>query len=181
MSPPPLVAFQPKSLQSTFVFDKPVGNYFTPSSDIQIISLGVYDVQGDGLSSSHAVGIFDFMGASVTPTPNTPLVSVTIPAGNPPAGSKFVQNDFNNEGTWFITLATPLTLNAGTEYAIVGDNFGAELISFGLPTNYNIGQDLTFNGSVFYLDPSTSITDTNVGVSGNTRVFLGPNFEYNLL
>ena len=85
----------------------------------------------------------------------------------------------SNGGTYFITLTTPLTLNAGTEYAIVGDNFGSDAISFGSATNYNIGQDLTFNAALFY-NSGNSITDTNVGLSpALNTVYLGPNFEYN--
>ena len=182
---PSIVAFQPGSSLSgsEFADARPIGAAFTPSRDIQITSLGVYDVGGDGLGNSHAVGIFnDPFSAVITPTPNTPLVSVTIPAGNPPAGSRFVANEIGGiGGTWFITLATPLTLNANTRYAIVGDNFGSELIFNSGATDFNIGQDLTFNGA-FKLGPIGGSTITVTGaqiLSVGNFILLGPNFEYN--
>lgn len=194
---PSIVAFQPgvpitdpltAPFDTTTTQQFPFGNTFTPTRNIQVTSLGVFDrMPSDGLFVSHNIGIFnDFMGMP-TPNPNTPLASVNVPAGNPPAGSTFVADEVGGVGgTWFITLGTPITLVAGNKYFILIDNFasnpgnGDDYFLKGL-ANYNIGQDLNFDQAVRYSSSQAGlITDTNVGITtfaaGN--VILGPNFEY---
>ena len=150
----------------------------------------MYDVPKttlNGLAASHDVGIFNDFGGSRTPTPNTPLASVTVPAAT--AGSRFVPDEVGGlGGTRFITLATPITLSAGTKYFIIADNFqfapgGADNYLNASPVNYIIGQDFTLNdGSVSYARGSTSLTDSNKALSSITlNLSLGPNFEYKVL
>ena len=163
-------------------FAEPYGNFFTPSRDIQITSLGVYDVGGDGFVTSKDVGIFNDFGGT-TPNPNTPLASITIPAGSPPAGATFVADEVGGVGgTWFLPI-TPITLVSGTNYAIVSCCFptgGGDNVVDTAQANYNIGQDLAFSGALSYAQGSSSITDSNVGFGPNSGIlFFGPNFQYN--
>ena len=184
---PSIVALQlsPSAQVAAGGFAEPYGNFFTPSRDIQITSLGVYDVGGDGFVTSKDVGIFnDFVGTGTTPNPNTPLVSVTIPAGSSPAGATFVADAGGVGGTWFLPI-TPITLVSGTKYPIVVCCFGGEdngednAVFAARPAGFIIGQDLMFSGALSYAPESTSITDSNVGFGPNSGIlFFGPNFQY---
>jgi len=183
---PSIVALQPgsSSLNLFSLNDNTGGNSFTPSRDIQITSLGVYDPAGDGFITSKDVGIFNDFGGT-TPNPNNPLVSVTIPAGSSPAGATFVADEVGGVGgTWFLPI-TPITLVSGTTYAIVGCCFPQTVtvedqLIFTAPASYIIGQDLAFSMAFTYASGSTSITDTNSGITAlSGSLVLGPNFEYN--
>jgi len=154
-----------------------VGFSFVPSRDIEVTKLGGYDPEGDGFANSHGIFIFD---TSVDVFNASPLASIFIRAGNPPgSGATFVADETGgNGGTWFITLATPLTLTAGTRYDIIGDGFtDPDLFLDGTLTTYNIGQDLTSVQGVRLM-----VNGMSLDIADSPGVlFVGPNFEYNLL
>ncbi len=89
-------------------FDGRMGDYFTVNTPIQVTALGVFD-NGSALpnGSSIDVGIFD-------PSGNL-LESETITSS-----SSLTQD--GNFG--FVTLNSPLTLNAGSDYSIAAVGFG---------------------------------------------------------
>ncbi len=78
-----------------------IGQSFTvASTNIQVLSLGVYDFGADGLKAAHDVILF---------SNQTALASVTVPAGT----TASLKNGFR-----YMTLASPLILSAGT-YSVV--------------------------------------------------------------
>jgi hypothetical protein len=78
-----------------------IGQSFTVAgTNIQVLSLGVYDYAGDGLKAAHDVILF---------SNETAIASVTVPAGT----SASLKNGFR-----YMPLASPMILSAGT-YAVV--------------------------------------------------------------
>lgn len=88
------------SYGNSYFVPQSFGDIFTPSTDIIISSLGVFDYDKDGLGQNHEVGIFDQTG--------TLLVSAIVQAGT----NSRLTGDFR------YTDITPLTLNSGVNYTI---------------------------------------------------------------
>ena len=74
----------------------------TVSTGILVTGLSVYDFDSNGLFDSHAVGLWDSAG--------TLLASATVPAGT--------AAPLDSGGFRYVTLATPLLLAPGTNYAV---------------------------------------------------------------
>jgi hypothetical protein len=137
-------------------FGNATGWYFTPNTSVIVDQLGVYDHGAAGLASSHDVGIFTASGAPVT--------SATVPAGL--SGTLI-------DGSRFVSV-TPVTLNAGSQYYILGNNWQTDQFVFGTGAVVYAPQ-IVWNG--FGDGNSNNINDgaTNFGgVPGN----LGPNFRF---
>ena len=110
-----------------------VGTEFTViGSSFTAYQLGVYDAGSDGLGQSHPVGIYTTGGAL--------LASATVPSGT----AAPIVNGFR-----WVSLTTPLTLNAGTSYVLAayypasGDTFGTTAVidpNFTLVRNRYIDQ-----------------------------------------
>lgn len=86
-----------------------LGNDFDVLSTIRVDSLGVFDDDGDGISGSLTVGIFDLSDVS-----SGPLVSATISGSDDLLVGSFRFND-----------VTPLILGPGN-YSVVAFGFGAD-------------------------------------------------------
>ncbi len=101
---------------------------FTPSKNLLVSQLGVYDVYGDGLGQAHAVGLWTSGGSL--------LASATVPAGT---GSMMIA------GTRFVDITGTL-LSKGQTYVI-----GAYYLdgTDGILVN-------TYNGNVFAYDPKVT-------------------------
>lgn len=129
------------------------------SQPIQLNALGLWDEGADGLSASHAVGIWNLSGSSL-------LASVTVPPG---AGTSLV------DGYRFVNLGSPINLAANMTYVlgtayntndlardITGVNF-ASRNSFASPGvslgkgEFEFGSSLTFPSG----DVSTIYTGPN--------------------
>ncbi len=136
-------------------FGNATGWGFTVSSPTSVQALGVFDEDGDGLASAHAVGIFV----------RSSLAMVT--SASIPAGTVAPLIDGNR-----LTNIAPVVLNPGVEYYMLTDNLSTDRYVFGVGA-------VAFTPGVNWLgfvDGSTnSITSTptfNGGVPGN----LGPTF-----
>ena len=85
---------------NSYYVDQTAGNRFTPTSDLSVFSLGIFDYGLDGMGESHQVGIFDSGG--------TLLTSAVVGAGT--VGRL--------DGEFRYTDIAPLTLAAGETYTI---------------------------------------------------------------
>jgi hypothetical protein len=95
------------TIQTLSGFPFTQGSEFTLSSSTTVRSLGYIDAEGDGLSNSHEVAIWNSAGTLVTP------VATVTPSSSSIASA-------NGVSRWFLTdLAAPVTLGAGT-YRIGG-------------------------------------------------------------
>jgi hypothetical protein len=85
---------------NSYYTDQTAGNRFTPTSDLSVFSLGIFDYGLDGMGESHQVGIFDSGG--------TLLTSAAVGAGT--IGRL--------DGEFRYTDIAPLRLTAGNMYTI---------------------------------------------------------------
>lgn len=111
------------------------GFSFEVTNTIQINGLGFFDHGADGLTNSHAIGLWTSAGAL--------LASTTVPAGIP--GSPTPSADPN--GQWIFNSIADLVLNPGTY--VVGAQYLANDADFAR---------LTFNGNIV---TPTSIPQVN--------------------
>ncbi|MFK8017397.1 MAG: hypothetical protein AB8G17_18380 [Gammaproteobacteria bacterium] len=103
---------------SFFMFPNAIGWVFTADADLQVSQLGIYDVEADGLVSSHSIGIFDELTGAV-------VASASIDAGD---SGEFVAGTVG--GSRLVDI-DPVMLEAGKTYYILGDNFADERYAFG--------------------------------------------------
>ncbi|MEZ6058930.1 MAG: DUF4082 domain-containing protein [Planctomycetaceae bacterium] len=118
-----------------------LGFEFTPTVNIAVTQLGVFDVDGDGLAESHDVGIWRASDMAL-------LASDTIAVGT---GALLDPSGFR-----FTSLASSVQLSAGTVYRI-----GAL---------YTTALD-ELRGTTITVDSRIQITDVNNGVAGTPTVF----------
>lgn len=127
---------------------------------LTVATVGVFDEFNDGvLNGSHQVGIWN---AST----GTLLESATVA----PSTSTLVN------GFFYVNLATPLTLQAGTSFRI-GASYGdidLDLARGNIPAaNVTVNSDITLKDA--YLSTGTGFTFPDLNVSGANEGFLGPN------
>ncbi len=103
---------------SFFSFSRAIGWIFTADADLEVSQLGIYDIESDGLVSSHSIGIFEQQTGAV-------VASATIDAGD---SGTFVEGTIG--GSRLVDI-DPVILEAGTSYYILGDNFADERYAFG--------------------------------------------------
>ena len=103
---------------------------FTPTADLTIEAMGLFDWRGGGLSTSHPVGLW------VKDNPSSPVATVTVPS--------FAQSDLvlpAPSGAWRLqNLQSPVTALADTTYVI--GVFGPQGT-----------QELSINGPTAIFDP----------------------------
>ena len=131
------------------------GYYFTPTVDLTVTALGVYDLEEPGFVVSHDVGIFLADGTLVTAT--------TLAAGLP---------GYAADGARFVSIA-PVTIFGGTQYYIQGNNWMSDPYVYGDGVIFD--PLITWDG--FSYSNSNSIYDPALnggGVPGN----LGPDFQF---
>jgi hypothetical protein len=157
----PILTFDAGTGSSGAENNQSVGWRFTVVSPVTVTGLGWFDDNGDGLATSHTVGIWDPSGALLT--------SILIPAGT----AAPLDGQFRTEAI------SPITLTPGVNYVVGGENFSTNTerlafdvsqtvdphILFGHPTfsNLNSGFTRPFSDSVastgFY-GPSFSFSVT---------------------
>jgi hypothetical protein len=123
------------------------------SSDLLVTSLGYFDDFGDGFLSDHEVGIYDTSG--------TLLASTDVTNSDPLTGH------------FRFDAITPVTLQAGNSYVVVGVN-GSDHYTYVDP-GFVTDPDVTYHGAEYangttLFDPSASHNNFNDG-------FWGPNFQ----
>lgn len=142
------------------------GLVFIANRDITIRSMGFYDHGGDGLATSHRVGVGSGSGVDFWP-----FAQVTIPAGT---------EAYYEDGFRWVNLATPVVLFANTYYSLAG-----EMIMHVDPLlidNYSPGSVVLSNivtGSAGRLNPSTWYnpdmqTGSNIWMAANLSEKLMP-------
>jgi hypothetical protein len=133
------------------------GWWFTPTTDITLTRLGLWDEDQDGLAQGHDVGIFEVANPSVA------LATAFIDSSDPLSGdSRFEAVD-------------SVVLSAGTAYYLLANNFMIDRYVYG---SGNVG----FAPEINWLGYSYSLTSNSIfcypihaqGLPGD----LGPNFQY---
>jgi hypothetical protein len=145
--------------EATSGSDQLYGWIFTANAALSVTSLGVFDVDGNGLTVSHQVGIFDESTHSL-------LGSVTVPAG---ADGTLI------DGFDFASV-TPFSLTQGNNYVIVmtmpDGNSDFQNIQVSSETT---APQITYVDSDFG-DSSTLAFPTDIGAF-DPGIF-GPNFTF---
>lgn len=124
-------------------FNQTIGYRFTVLDQaVRVISLGFYDQDGDGLTTTHQVGIWT-EGGQLLDSINVPAetaATLITPDGTPGGGYRYVN------------LASPLLLDANTNY-VVG--------AIGSLTDFAVNgvSDLVMNPIVAYVDSRLSTYD----------------------
>jgi hypothetical protein len=140
-----------------FNFSRATGWAFTPTTDIVVSQLGIFDADQDGLAESHNVGLFLLADG-------TPLATTTISSG---FGSPLV-------GDSRFEPVDPVALTAGTDYYLLADNNDIDQYVFG-DGAVGYAPEITWLG--FGDSSSDSIFDTFTLLGGQPGN-LGPNFQY---
>lgn len=130
------------------------------AQNIQVTALGYFDYQLNGLASAHDLAIYTLGG--------TTLASTTLPAL-----SEHINGDFR------FSSITPLTLQAGTSYMLVGYDIGQGVDPVNKSGVGAVGPGITFNGYYYnynsfgFVDPASA--------AQYSPAYLGPNFEYTVI
>lgn len=131
--------------------------------DIEILQLGVYDFEENGLESSHEVGLFTDSG--------TPLMDAVIPSGESAQlvdGSRMVE-------------VNSVVLEADATYYLLADNWSVDEYVFGNDSLFGI---VEFADEIDWIDAvvgdSNDIDSTKSRIGGAPGL-LGPNFIYRAL
>jgi hypothetical protein len=135
-----------------------LGYSFLANSPISVVSLGVYDADGDGLAGSHDVGLWDSSG--------TLLASTTVPSGT--GGSL-------NAGFRFSSIA-PVVLSSGSTYYVGATALGEGDLWLEDPLSLTPAPEITYD-SRRYTSSSGSLVFPDAAGSGSTGYF-GANFEF---
>jgi hypothetical protein len=139
--------------------DQLYGWQFTLSSSVDVTALGVFDLNGNGLSISHDVGIFRLSDEAL-------LTSATVPAGT--AG-------FLDSGFRYTSLGSPFVLSAGEYVIAMTMPQGNNDFQFIQVTSENTSSPVTYVDSRFGLS-STLAFPTSKGAFAPG--LFGPNFEF---
>ena len=152
----PVIAFSTATTQVLSNFT--IGYRFTVgASAITVTQLGVFDKNGDGLLSSHDVGIWDSTGTTL-------LASGTVASGV--AGS--LTANFR-----YVSIAN-LALSAGTSY-LIGSTAGIDEWGFNNYTALVIDPAITVNENRYTAGGALAAPTTN---NPAFPFFAGPNFQY---
>jgi hypothetical protein len=155
----------PNFFGNGYYLPQTLGDVFTPSSDITVTNLGVFDYQDNGLGETHAVGIFDKSGALLAST------SVSAGTANP------LDDHFR-----YAAIA-PLKLTAGQTYTIaalyltLSDVIGYANIG-GISANPDIG--LPGFSARYALTGATDLYFPTDTVLASAPFYIGPNFLYTI-
>ena len=133
-----------------------LGYTFTLAAPIQVTQLGFWDFNANGLEAAVPVTLWNSAG--------TVQATATVPAGT-------MAGELNQY--LYVTLATPVTLSAGT-YTLGG---------------YVTGGDAAFQGGLTTITPAAGITygasragtgtgDPTTDAFNNPRSYFGPNFQF---
>jgi hypothetical protein len=139
-----------------FNYQFAAGWRFTPTTDIALTRLGLWDEGQDGLAQGHYVGIF------TVANPGVALATAIIDSSDPLSGD----SRFEAVGS--------VVLSAGTEYYLLANNFMIDRYVFG---EGNVGFAPEINWLGYSEGTTNSILSDPIhaqGLPGN----LGPNFQY---
>ena len=140
------------------------GAFAMGSNDVVITHLGYFDNGADGLVDSHPVGIFGRGSGTL-------LAGVTVPAGT---------GAFYTNGYRWVSLATPFTLKAGSNYVIASQSPTAmdPMPDYFIPpwnTNF-VGATATTSRRALYSNGGAWPTEPNQGGTwGDNAIYGAPN------
>jgi hypothetical protein len=147
-----------------------VGGFFTTGSKpVMVTHLGFYDQDGDGLSGSHRVGVYDGVGTY------PPYAFVTVPAGT----SAYLTNGYR-----YMALDTPLMLAPNTRYVLGAEVFNPDSDSwpdtgaFALWDTSLVGTNAPFTRGGRYGTGSWGVgmgSGTAPGAVGNNQMYAAGN------
>lgn len=138
--------------------DGTVGFSFTPSSTLEVSSLGFFDTGHDGIVTDHLVGLFEMGG---------PLLGLTVVDS-----SSYLNGDFR-----YTQLDDTITLQAGHSYLLAGTTAGPEdgwVWHVGSWT----AEDIVVED--FYYSPLNVVVRPRLGATDGDTTYLGFNFEYTI-
>lgn len=151
------------SAGSSGVFSDTLGvSFATGGLDISVTSLGVYDANADGLSSINQVGLWSNAG--------TLIASLTFSAGT---------GDTLSGSFRWRTLATPVTLTAGTTYRLGAFGSYEDRYSGFLSSAFSMTTGVTLNGAVRSNDMSNFAFPSSTPISG--QAIIGPNMQFTVV
>lgn len=146
----------------TINYKNAIGYSFTPTTDINITSLGYFDVNSDGLADDHDVGIFKSDGTLVT--------AAFVPSGTV---------DPIVDGGRFTTI-TPVTLTGGTNYYILANNNSVDLFVASFPSALTFAPQVGWNDyRVASANSILSPLDLSIGGPSGFDGYAGPDFQFN--
>ena len=152
---------------AAFTFQDPVsgtvsvtgndGFKFQPNVDILVTALGYYDRDQDGLALTHPIAIFDADSQSL-------LATTTVGLGS------------SLDGSFRYSLITPLLLQQGQSYMVVGFHPGSltQDLAAENPTGVTTATEITYQGYFFSYDTALSYP----AMSGGSGTFFGPSFRF---
>jgi hypothetical protein len=126
---------------------------FTANTDILVDALGYYDFLRDGFQFSHDVGIFDSLSQVL-------LASVTI------TSTDTVIGDFR------YASITPLALEAGRSYLLVGHATQSSVDRLAFPDSLRVDAAVTYEGYFYNFDSALTFPTLSSGAPA-----IGPNFN----
>jgi len=139
--------------------DWSLGFLFSVNSAINVTQLGFFDDNGDGLASSHDVGIYTTSGSL--------LVSATVSTSDP------------LDGLFRYVGISPLSLTAGQQYIIAASTGPDTPTNPGDPFVYNplafsTAPEITFIEARFIASPALAFPVDSQASEG----YFGPNFKF---
>lgn len=151
------------SAGSSGVFSDTLGVSFTTGGlDLSVTSLGVYDANADGLASINQVGLWSNSG--------TLIASLTFSAGT---------GDTLSGSFRWRTLATPVTLTAGTTYRLGAFGSYEDRYSGFLTGAFSMTTGVTLNGAVRSNDMSSFAFPSSTPLS--SQAIIGPNMQFTVV
>jgi hypothetical protein len=139
------------------------GYVFTPTTNIEVTSLGFFDYSGTGLGESHEVGIFNSSG--------TLLTSTTIPAGT--GGT--LEDRFRYIGI------TPLELYAGQTYtaAALLTTATDDIVGYANVSGISVNPAISLPSfPARYIFTSTAVLTLPTQTAlASADMYIGPNFQ----
>ncbi len=153
----PVLDFNPQTGGTGRNNDQTVGWSFSVLDTLTVTDLAWFDQDQDGLSTAHAVAIWDTNGSLLT--------QATIPAGQ----------NATLDGIWRLVPITPIQLFSGNDYVVGGLNteLSTDRLAAGI-TSPTVDSRIIYGGELFS-DFTTSLIPPDVfsNVSGG---FFGPSF-----
>ena len=131
--------------------------YFTPTVNIRITALGMYDHNQDGLTQSHPVNLYEVSSSSV-------IASVNVGGAD-----GFISGVFR-----YLSIP-PVLLHAGTQYAVVGFTLADTNTHAWNPPGLVIAPQIGYDGYTYNYDPFPSLPG---GTLRTDMTFFGPGFQF---
>ena len=142
-------------------YDNATGWEFTPNQNVQVSTLGLYDLDAAGFASAHDIGIFKSSDGSA-------VVTTSLGAGT---SGTYIPGTVDGSR---VNNVAGVTLQAGTDYYILANNFSTDQYVFG-NTAVAFASEITWNQ---FVEGSTNSIFSNALFNGGSPGNLGPVFTF---